>query len=893
MAKWHQLVAALRFLFRRRQVEQQMDEEVRSFAAHRADALERAGIEPAEAERRARAEMRSFEQVKEEIRDVIPGGRLADSSAKDLFYALRMMRKAPGFTATVVLTLALGIGGTTAIFTVVKAVLLDPLPFPEPERLAIVWVDLRERSVHRAPGSGFELQQIRERSRTLEALGGIWATNGTFLGEGEPEQLKIGHVTGNFFDVLGTPPLLGRALRPEDEDWGPSPAIVLSHGLWSRRFGSNPAIIGQTVRMGEASPVVVGVMPPRFQMMFPPDAQVPREVQAWMTFPWDYSSDGPRAVRFMRYVGRLRAGVSPEQAREEVAGIASQLREEFAEFKRGNVHLNVVPMHGDAVREIRPALIALFSGVALVFLIACVNVANLLLARSSLRRKEIALRAALGASRGRVFRQALLESLTLAVAGGAAGLAVAWLALERMVALAPPGVLPQGTLRLDWAVFGFAALVTLGAGLLFGLAPAWQASRVSLLEALQEAGHAAVTVLRTRGRAALVVAEVALGFVLLVGAGLMARTFVEVLRVNPGFRADGLLAFEMDLPGSRYPDDAKRIQLVRGVEEKLRALPGVESVGSISHLPLDDYPNWSGPYKPEGASDEESRSLMADHRVATPEYFSTVSAQLIDGRFFTSLDEEAKRPVVVVDEIVAREAWPGQRAVGKKMACQHRVQGQFYELKSAEVVGVIRHIQHHALTRQERGQIYLPLSQSVRWHTSVVLRTGGDPLAIAPAVRGEIAKLEKDLAISKLRPMTFYLDRALAATRFTMALAAVFGGLALLLATLGIYGVVAYSTNQRVREFGIRMALGARPRDVQRQVLREGMALALAGLALGAAGALGLGRFLQSLLFGVTATDLPTFFACAVALPAIALLACWLPARRAARRDPLAILRSE
>ncbi len=891
MSWWNPWKASARFLLRRRQVEQQMDEEVRSFAAHRADALERNGLERREAERRSRVEMRSFEQVKEEIRDVIPGARMADSWAKDLRFALRMMRKAPGFTATVVLTLALGLGGTTAIFSVVKAALLDPLPYADPARLVILWTEFRQSGVLRAPASGFELQEIRARSRSFEGIAGIWAGNGTFLGENEPEQVKIGNVTGDFFLVLGAKPLLGRILLPDDEGLGKPPVVLLSYGLWNRRFAADPAIVGRPVRMDGFNPVVVGVMPPEFRMMFPPDSQVPAEIQAWLPFR-DNIYAAPRGDYYLRLVGRLKPAVTLSVVDAEVDAIASDLRRGFSEFANDELHLHTVPLHDDAVREVRPALLALLAGIAMVLLIACVNVAGLLLARSSLRRKEIALRAALGASRGRVFRQVLLESLALAAAGGATGVVVAWLALQRLTALAPPGVLLQGTLRLDWGMLGFAAVVTLSAGILFGIAPALQASRVNLLEALQEAGRAAATVMRGRARAVLVVAEVAMGFVLLVGAGLMARTFVEVLRVDPGFRTAGLLTFEMDLPLGRYPDDELRVRLVRDVEERLRALPGVELVGSISHLPLDDYANWYGPYFPEGASDEQKRGLMADHRTATPEYFQAIGAQFIAGRTFTALDEEARRPVVVIDQRVAREAWPDQDPIGQKLVCEHITQGNFAP-GPAEVVGVIRHIQHHALTRQVRGQIYIPLSQSVRWHTSVVVRTAGDPLTLAPAVRGEIAKLDKDLAISKLRPMGFYLDRARAASRFTMLLAAVFGALALLLAALGIYGVVAYSANQRTREFGIRMALGARPRDVRGQVLREGITLALGGLLLGAAGAMLVGRFLQALLFGVTANDLPTYLACAVILPAIALLACWLPANRAARRDPLTVLRAE
>ncbi|MGH9790521.1 MAG: ABC transporter permease, partial [Candidatus Acidiferrales bacterium] len=850
------------------------------------------GWERSRAERQSRVECGSVESVKEEIRDVFPAGRFSDSWRKDVQHTLRLMRRAPGFTAVAVLTLALGIGGTSAIFSVVKAVLLDPLPYADPSRLVLVW-NVGRGGATRAPGSGFELQEIRARARSFEGIGGIWASNGTFLGEGEPEQVRIGNVTGNFLQVLGAQPLLGRTLLQDDEGEGKPPVIVLSYGLWNRRFGANPAIIGRPIRMDEGNPVVVGVMRPEFRMAFPPDVQVPAEIQAWRPFGHDIYTM-PRALYYLRYVGRLRSGVTVAQANDEVAGIATDLRNSFSEFGPG-LRLNVAPMHGDAVHEVRPALLALFGGVALVLLIACVNVANLLLARSSVRQKEIALRAALGASRGRIFRQLLLESVVLACAGGAAGIAVGWLALPRLVALAPAGLLPAGTVAMDAGIFAFTAAVTLGAGLLFGMAPASDGSRVNLLAALQQSGHSAAAPLRRHSRAVLIVSEVALGFVLVVGAGLMIRTFIAVQRVDPGFRADGLLTFEMDLPGGRYPGDAPRTNLVRQVEARLRALPGVESAGGISHLPLDDYANWYSRYALEGADngqDEQRPATMADHRSATPRYFRAVGAQLVAGRLFDALDEEARRAVVVVDEKLAREAWPGEEAVGKKLRCQHITQGRFGPA-TVEVVGVIRHIQHHALTRQVRAQIYIPFSQSVRWHISFVVRTSGDPAALSGAVRGVIAKIDKDLAIAKLRPMTFYLDRAMAATRFTMVLGAVFGGLALLLAAIGIYGVMAYAVNQRTREFGIRMALGARPGEIQKQVVREGMSLALAGLALGVAGAVMLGRFLDALLFGVTAADPATYVAAALILPTVALAACWLPARRAARRDPLAVLRAE
>jgi putative ABC transport system permease protein len=889
MERLHQLKSALRFLFRRASLERQMTEELSAYAAHRAADLERAGVPDESARQRARLELGSLDYVKDEMRDSVPAGTLIDSIYKDLVYAGRTMRRSPAFTASAVLTLALAIGGISAIFSVVKAVLLDPPPYAEPGRLVLVWNEFRTSGLTRAPGAGFVLQQIRERSRSFASVGGIWASNGTFLGEREPEQVKLGNVTGNFFPILGAKPLLGRTILPDDEGDGKQPVVLLSYGLWQRRFGGNESVVGQTVRMDGASPVVVGVMRPEFRMAFPPDAQVPAEIQAWAPFPWNVYA-GPRTLYFLRFIARLNPGVTLPQAGEEAASIAAQLRTEFTEYANNQLGLNVVPIHRDAVREIRPALLALLSGVALVLLIACVNVANLLLARAGARQKEMAVRAALGASRGRILRQLLLESFVLAAGGAAAGLLVGAWSLERLVALAPPGLLPPGSTEMDWSVLGFTILVALGCGILFGLAPALDGARVSLIRALQHTGRTAATVMRRRSRAALIVSEVALGFVLVIGAGLMVRTFFEVSRVNPGFRAQGLLTLEMDLPGRRYPGDLERTNLVRAVEDKLRAWPGVERVGGISHLPLDDYANWYSSFAAEGGPAEKKGALMADHRSATPEYFKAVGAELVQGRFFDAMDEQSRRHVVVVDERVAAEAFPGQNPIGKKLQFEKLTQGEFGR-GSADVVGVIRHIQHHALTRQVRGQIYIPFSQSVRWHISFVVRTGGDPSALAGPARAVIASIDKDLAIAKLRPMSFYLDRAMAATRFTMVLAAIFGGLALLLAAIGIYGVVGYSVAQRTAEFGVRIALGAQRGDIIRHVMREGMALAIAGITIGCAGALGLSRFLATLLFGVSPVDPVTFGSAALVLAFSALAACWLPAQRAAAREPIAVLR--
>jgi predicted permease len=523
----------------------------------------------------------------------------------------------------------------------------------------------------------------------------------------------------------------------------------------------------------------------------------------------------------------------------------------------------------------------------LVLLIACVNVANLLIARAAVRQREIAVRLALGASRGRLVRQLLVESLTLSAAGGAGGLLLGAGSLKPLLALAPAGLIRAG--RLDWGVVGFAGLVAIGCGFLFGILPALGGSKLNLSSALHDGTRGSAAALRRRSKA-LIVSEVALGFVLLIGAGLMLRTFIEVLRVDPGFVPDGVLTFKVDLPGRRYPTDEKRAAVVREIEERLRRLPGVQSVGGISHLPLDDTPNWYSPVSP--ATGAAEKTMMADHRSTTPDYFRTMGLRLVEGRFFDDHDEEAKRRVVVVDEILARQAWPQGGAVGRQLRFEKITQGEFGP-GSAEVIGVIRHVRNHSLTRQVRGQVYIPFRQSVRWHISFVIRAPGDPSAIIAPVRREVAAVDKDLALSKVLPMSSYVDQAAAATRFTMILAVLFGGLALVLAAVGLYGVVAYSVSQREREFGIRGVLGARPTDILRQVMREGMSLTAAGIALGALAALLGSHFLKPLVFGVGPADPLTFGLAMIVLPLSAAAACWLPARRASGRSPIETLRGE
>jgi putative ABC transport system permease protein len=453
-------------------------------------------------------------------------------------------------------------------------------------------------------------------------------------------------------------------------------------------------------------------------------------------------------------------------------------------------------------------------------------------------------------------------------------------------------VLPPEPLVLDRTILAFAALVTLASAALFGMAPALSASRVDLAEAMK-AGAAGATPRRRRSRAALIVGEMALGFILLVGAGLMIRTFVAVAAVDPGMRDRGVLTFEISLPGRRYGEAGARTTFARSLEARLAALPGVEAVGAVSHLPLDDYPNWYSPYAPEGASLERKRQLMADHRAATPGYLAALGATLVAGRFFDALDEKAERPVVVIDERLAAEAWPGEDPIGKRLEHERMLPDGDFGALTSEVVGVVRHIHQQALTRMPRGQIYIPYASTAREHLSFVVRAAGDPSGLAGPVRAAVAGTDADLAVAKLRPLADYLERALRPARFTMVLATLFAGLALVLAAVGIYGVVATTVGERRRELGVRLVLGATPGGLCAQVLREELKLALLGLGLGAAGALGAARLLGGLVFGVDPVDPVTFFVAALLLPATALLASWLPARRAAKGDPMAALRIE
>jgi putative ABC transport system permease protein len=873
-------------LFRRREVEEELDAELRScFDLLVERHLER-GLAIEEAKRRARLEFGGLEQVKDRVREARLGTAV-ESVPRDVRYACRALRRSPGFTVITALTLALGIGVNAAIFSVVHAVLMRPLPYDRPERLALIWSTLEKMGTTRAPTSGPALGEIGRRSRLLEDVAGIWVGTGTFTGDADPEQVKVGFVTPSFLQLLGVRPALGR-LFTADERPGGRPALVLSDGLWRRRFGGDPGIVGKGVSFLGASATVVGVMPQGFRLYFPADANVADAVEAFAPFRNDVYKLPP-AQYFIRVLARLKPGVTLGQAQADLDAVAAAIRGAYSELASENMQLALAPLQRDAVREVRPALMALFTGSGFVLLICCVNVTSLLLARATDRRKEIAVRSALGATRGRILRQLLLEGLLLCALAGAAGLALGWAGVRGLAGIRPAELARIGDLGLSWQALGFVAAVSLAVATSFGLTPSLLSPGPELAGPLQKTSRASSPPAMRGMRAALIVGEIAFGCVLVVGAGLMIRTLSKIREVRPGFEPRRLLTFEIDL--SRLASPAA-VELAASYEAKIAALPGVEAVGAVSHLPLDDYPNWYSPYRPLGVAEKDAASLLADYRSATPGYLPAMGTRLLAGRYFDERDRAGGNQVVIVDEMLARSAWPGSSAVGKKIATEHFTPDGIRPVWS-EVVGVVEHVRNHSLAKKLRGEIYLPFAQSPREHLSFAVRTRLEPLALAGPIRRGLHQRDKELALSKVRPMTAYVAQATAPVSFTAALACIFGGLALLLAATGIYGVTSYAVSTRMHEMGIRMALGATSADVVRLVMREGLALTAMGMAIGVAGALFVSRALQSLIYGISALDPVTYGAAIVVIPAAALIGCWWPASRAAAANPVDAIRAE
>jgi putative ABC transport system permease protein len=796
---------------------------------------------------------------------------------QDLRFGARMLLKQPGFTLIAVLTLALGIGANTAIFSIVNAVLLRPFPYQAPERLVILGEFVSGGSVSYPNFVDWRAQQT-----VFEAISAARANESfNFTGTGEPERLQGRLVSAEFLSTLGIQPLVGRDFRAEEDRQGATPAVILSYGFWQRRFGNDPSVIGQQLTLNNQSYTIVGITPPNFQFGVEADVTVPISLQA-ERFRTRGADPGVRPV-----VARLKPGVTRRQAETELNLIAARLEQQYPQSNKG-WRVVITPLHEATVGNVRQPLLILLGAVGLVLLIACANVANLLLVRSSTRQKEMAVRVALGASRGAIIRQLLTESVLLAALGAGLGILLAFWGTSFIAAQLPDGIPRLQEASVDAPVLGFTLAVSLLTSLLFGLAPALQASRPNLTEGLKE-GERSSSGRRQWLRRVLVVGEVALTLTLLVGAGLLIQSFRRVLAVDPGFNPRNLLTMQVSV---NNPDGQQIADFFEQLQQNVRNLPGVKSVAVSNGLPLGVVNRPT--FFIEGRPDLENKPPTARYTVS-PAYFQTLGIELRTGRVFNAQDTRDSPRVVIINDVLARFAFPNEDPQGKRLK-------QGINAPSLEIVGVVRHVEQDSLDDQgpAQAQFYTNFNQisleglpnNVR-RINVLVRTEVEPLSLASAVRARIAVLNKDQAVFNVRTMEQAVAQSVATRRFSMLLLTVFAVVALALASLGIYGLMSYAVAQRTREIGVRMALGAQMRDVLKLVIGQGMMLVFVGVALGLVASLALTRTIKNLLFGVSATDPVTFVAIALLLIAIALLACFVPARRATKVDPLVALRCE
>ncbi len=806
-----------------------------------------------------------------------------DSIGQDVRQALRVLRKSPGFTAVAVLTLALGIGGNTAIFSVVNAVLLRPLPVADADSLVRIFSVSRAGPLTVSP---LDFQDLRSRNRSFSDMTALDIDDFNLTGaEGEPERLHGAVVTAEFFDVLGVKAKLGRGFEQGEDQPGNSHRVVVGHALWKRRFGADPALVGKSLRVNGAEHTVVGIAPPGFD--FPDSAQL------WLPITWegDYVTPDNRGAHWLLAYARLRPGVSLEAASADVVAIAAALSQEYPKSNTG-FSAKLTPFREELLGEVRPGLLMVLGAVALVLLIACINLSNLLLARAVGREGEISVRLALGASRGRVIRQLLVECAVLALLGAAAGMGLSTWTLDLLLALSPQGIPRLADATIDGQVLAFAGGLALLTTFLFGLAPALAASRVGLARTLREEGHGGGGGERHRARAVLVVCDLALAVVLLVGAGLLLKSFYRLQQVDPGFQTDHVLTLELALPEAGYGANKPAVEAFYDqLLERLRALPGVRSAGATLNLPLSGRGMRSSVEDPTWPPSPPGQEPLAHVRVVTPGYLESLRIPLRRGRLLDASDGgDGKKRAVLVSEEAARRLWPGVDPLGHTVKIGISFgSGDF----GGEVVGVVGNTRHQGLTKDLFPEIYVPYPQARSNFMTLVLRTEGEPLGLAAAVRDEVKLLDANLPVARVRSLEMLMGEVVAKPRFYLVLVSTFAVLALVLAALGIYGVVSYAVGQRTRELGIRMALGANGGRVLRLVLGQYARLAAVGVAAGVLLALAASRAVGGLLFGVAGTDPLTYGAVALALGAVALVASLVPARRATRIDPIIALRHD
>jgi putative ABC transport system permease protein len=886
--KWFNILRdRIRALRRRETVINDIDREMRLHLEMQVDANIKAGMSPTEAREKA---MRSFGNLNRAVDAAydVKGGGIFETLAQDIRYGLRMLAKHKAFTSIAIITLALGIGANTAIFSVVNELLLRPLPYRDADRIVTVW-EVSPEGRHQNSTSRANFRAWHEQTHSFNYMAAFSDQRLNLTGTGEPEELSVQFTTPDFFKILAVDPILGRTFLPEDNNAGQSPVAVLSYGLWQRRFGGQANLVGQPITLNDTAYTVIGVMPPSFQFHLKQRSGTGRPAELWTILSMPVGPGANERGRFLGTVARLKDGVSVEQAAAEMRTIHARLADAEPQFNK-NFSAEVLPLREQFFGNVRRPLWLMLGAVGFVLLIACANVANLLLSLATSREKEIALRSALGARRTRIVRQLLTESLLLALLGSVLGLGFAWLGIKALVAISPRDLVSLQTVGLNLTALAWTLGVSILTGIIFGLAPALHISRLNLNDSLKDGGKSESSQASgsRRLRNALVVSEIALAVVLLASAGLLIRSFLRLQHVDRGFNTDNILTMVIRLP-DRYREDPQVINFFHQTLERVRQLPTVRSAGMVNFLPLYGGMGSSTGFKilgqPEPPPGEEPGT---DVRVVDGGYFGTMGIPLLRGRNFSETEQTQPKRVILINEALARKYFPNQDPLGQRLDVV-----MFDDPTPTEIIGIVGNVRYDTLIDEAPPAVYFSHSDLTYSFMTLVVRTDGDPTAIAPAIQREIRALDPNQPVSDVRTMDQVMSEWVARSRFNTMLLGLFAGLATLLSAVGIFGVMNYSVALRTRELGLRLAVGAQPRQVLLLVLRQGLLLTVVGVLLGLVAAFALTRLLSGLLFGVTAVDVTTFSSISVLLVIVSLLACYLPARRAMRIDPLSALRYE
>jgi predicted permease len=874
------------------QLDRDLDAEM---AAHLEFAIEenlQRGLSPAEARRQALIRFGGPQQTKEQHR-AARGLPTLDALMRDLRFGFRMLRKSPGFTAVAILTLALGIGANTAIFSVINSVLLRPLPYHDPENLMIVWENNSQHPNPHNTVSPPNYLDWQSRNTVFSSMSFIFDECDNLTGNGDPEEVVVQDVSTNFFSLLGVNPLFGPGFTPENGQPGHDNVVILSYGLWKQRFAGDPAIVGKFILLNGHPQTVVGVAPQNFQWFIKDGSLTGAKPQVWSPFVFPQAfHDHKQIGRFVTVVARLKPGVAHSQAQTEMSAIAARLEQEDPDFD-GHWGVKVVSLRDQVSGDLRPALLVLLGAVAFVLLIACANVSSLLLARAASREREMAIRTAIGASRWRIARQLLMESLLLALIGGGVGVALAVWGTNALLAASPRNLLDLRAVSMDLRVLFFAVAATLLAGLLFGFLPSYVSAHSRISETLKEGGRGSSSANRRAfARKAFVVAQLGLALVLLCGSGLLIRSFVRLIGVDPGFDTGHLLTFKVTLPGFKYSTDQSCITFFQQLLARISAVPGVRSASMESFPPLTGLGAATDVHLLSQPSVAPSDLPVANVRVVGPDYFGTMSIPLSTGRLFNAQELAADKHVTIINQAFANKYLHGVNPLGQKAVIDMKTDAEGGNQPS-EIIGVVGDVHQLGLDTAPEPTVYWPHPELVMSGMTILVRASSDPLALLSTIRNQLQQLDPELPMAAVATMDQLLADSLSRSRFTMLLLGIFAAVALVLAAVGIYGLIAYSVTQRTQELGIRIALGAERHDVLRLVLTEGTRLTLLGVAIGVLAAIAFSRLLSTLLFGVSATDPLTFASVAVLLAVVALAACYIPARRATKVDPMVALRYE